>query len=275
MLRLREPFGKAGLVVAVVALVLALGGGAWALSASGGNSRQVAKAKLRASAAHRQRAARGARGPQGPAGPEGPEGPAGAKGRDGTNGRSGVNGTDGLPGKSVVSGTEPPGENCEQGGYWFELQGSGSKQYVCNGSGGGSGALGGTELAPGDTMTGLWSFLGKGQPKYWVTINFPLRAPKGIPARLYFAPEFPQHCHGTVEAPTADRGFLCIYAQSTLNAFFSGNVFYANQIVDETIGRIYEFDPSVEAELSSAYGTWALSAPCPIDPQTHKEETSC
>src|SRR4029077_2199385 len=100
-------------------------------------------------------------------GPVGPQGPAGAQGAPGKDGAPGAPGSAGTNGKSVVSGQETPGSNCAEGGYWFELQGSGSKQYVCDGAAGGSGPLG-----PGETQTGLWSFSAEVTHPY-ATINYP------------------------------------------------------------------------------------------------------
>jgi hypothetical protein len=110
---IREPFGKAGLTVAVIALVFAMMGGAWAASNSGSaGSGDKATASAKA-----KRGPRGPRGPQGPAGPAGPAGLAGAKGdkgaagangTNGTDGTNGTNGTDGTDGKSVLHGEGAP-----------------------------------------------------------------------------------------------------------------------------------------------------------------------
>lgn len=71
---IREPFGKAGLTVAILALVLAMVGGAYAAGAlTGKQKREVKKiAKKYAGEAGPQ----GKEGKQGPTGPEGPQGPS-------------------------------------------------------------------------------------------------------------------------------------------------------------------------------------------------------
>ncbi len=251
--KLREPFGKAGLIVAVVALVFALGGGAWALTASTGKQHAKTGDLARTSGKNH---ARGARGPQGPTGPEGPEGPAGINGRNGTNGKNGVDGINGLPGKSVVSGKEPVGENCEQGGYWFEVQGSGSKQYACNGSGESGGTAGGTELGPGDTETGVWSLSGQGQSEYLVPISFPLRVvPR--PELMGDPAEDPVHCPGSAESPEATPGWFCLYRTTAYQ-----NVFRSGIAVLGRYGFVFRFTAPEPANLALAFGTWAVTASC-------------
>jgi hypothetical protein len=275
--RLREPFGKAGLVVAIIALVFALGGGAWALSSSTSAGKQ--KAKISKTKRH----ARGIRGPQGPVGPEGPEGPAGVNGKNGTNGQAGANGTNGTPGKSVISGEEPAGANCTEGGYWFEIQGTGNKQYVCNG-GGGSG--GGGTLPLGQTLTGNWSFsVPKGGEedgesiKALVSISYPLRAEFdfGIPDERWIGRDEwlepgeeydTEHCPGTAFDPEAAPGFLCFYAEAMVNAgegprrrwCGSPSGFGTSAGTTPRSGATAAFcviDPTKQAY---GYGTWAVSA---------------
>jgi collagen type VII alpha len=92
---IREPFGTAGLVVAIVALVAALGGGAYA--ASGGLN---AKQKTEVTKIAKRFAGRtGAQGPRGNAGP------AGAKGNTGSPGAPGQTGfTATLPSGSTETG---------------------------------------------------------------------------------------------------------------------------------------------------------------------------
>jgi hypothetical protein len=246
---------------------------------SGKHHKQPLKAK---------RHARGTRGPQGPAGPEGPEGPAGVNGKNGTNGKAGANGTNGTPGKSVLSGQEPSGENCEQGGYWFEIQGTGIKQYVCNGSGGSGGGSGGTTLAPGATVTGPWSF---GVPKggwdevgdgsntdysIFTSISFPLAVPDvsvlgtrwvGQPNWLEPGEEYDTvHCPGSENIPKAAPGFLCYYAATVVNAG-RGNVrSFCEATVslgatnDTANGVTLRFCLKDPSSAAYGYGTWAVTA---------------
>ena len=104
--RLREPFGKAGLIVALVALVFAMVGGAYAATGGSGNSNATASAKK-----HKKKKSKkpqrgkqgkpgknGADGAPGPAGPAGPAGAAGAAGRHRPAGPQGPQGEQGKPG---------------------------------------------------------------------------------------------------------------------------------------------------------------------------------
>ena len=93
-------FSPAG-VIAVVALVFAMMGGAFAAnnsSNSGGGATASAKGKP---------GPRGKPGKRGPTGPAGPQGSAGVNGKDGKNGTNGVNGTNGAPGPEGTFGSKP------------------------------------------------------------------------------------------------------------------------------------------------------------------------
>ncbi|MHB1538399.1 MAG: hypothetical protein ACYCUM_13605 [Solirubrobacteraceae bacterium] len=100
----------------------------------------------------------GATGPAGPAGKEGAagkEGPAGKEGKAGANGKDGTNGTNGAagaPGASVEVVNKAP-VNCPAGGYTYKVAGSASQEEVCNGAEGKAA----TALKAGETETGHWS----------------------------------------------------------------------------------------------------------------------
>lgn len=81
-LELHRRLGTAGFIVAIVALIVALGGGAYAASQASTQKKKVVKVKG-------PRGPKGARGPAGPAGPVGPVGPAGPKGDTGSQGPAG------------------------------------------------------------------------------------------------------------------------------------------------------------------------------------------
>lgn len=142
--RLREPFGKAGLTIAVIALVFAMLGGAYAASGNNdGKATASAKAK---------------KGPRGPRGPVGPAGPAGAKGDTGAGGANGTNGKDGTNGRSVIASAAAVPAECPTGttGTKFEVEGSGTSSHVCSGKEGSPWTASGT-LPSGKTETGTWA----------------------------------------------------------------------------------------------------------------------
>jgi hypothetical protein len=252
--RFREHFGTAGLVVSIVALVAALAGGAIAANGGPGGSSDG-----KASASATKKGPRGPRGPRGPAGPaglagaQGAKGDTGAPGTPGANGKDGADGAAGSAGQSVTVTLEPPGANCESGG--FKMVSAGPKtSYVCNGSNGSQGSEGspwtaGGTLPAGETETGAWAF-GKAPAgtadEFDVPISFsiPLAAPldgshvhfveshgaEGLKEVVFnFGTEeieylTPTNCVGTAEAPTAAPGHLCVYAGSMLNSLIIGNL---------------------------------------------------
>jgi hypothetical protein len=130
--RLREPFGKAGLTVAVIALVFAMLGGAYA--ATGLNSKQKKEVKKIAKSFQ-------GTGPAGAAGPAGAKGDTGAAGSNGQNGAPGKDGQ-GVTANPLAPGEGPEGEECEEGGV--ELISVSGVDVVCNGEEGAQGAQGAT-----------------------------------------------------------------------------------------------------------------------------------
>jgi len=96
--RIRDQIGTAGLVVAIIALVAALGGGAYA--ASGG---LTAKQKKEVKAIAKSFQGTGPTGAQGLAGPQGSPGINGSNGTNGTNGSPWTAGGT-LPSKSTETG---------------------------------------------------------------------------------------------------------------------------------------------------------------------------
>jgi hypothetical protein len=147
----QNQFGTAGMILSVVAIVLALGGGAYAA-----NHATASKAG--------KRGPRGKTGKTGPAGPAGPAGAIGPAGPAGPTGAAGT-GTAGPAGKSVVlasftSGTEPSTHPCKQGGvsyggYEVKVEGSSSPTYACNGAAGAAGeGVEATAFGTGGSSTG-------------------------------------------------------------------------------------------------------------------------
>lgn len=185
---IREPFGTAGLVVACVALIAALGG--TALAAAKLNSTQKKEVKKIAMKYAGKPGAPGATGPAGPQGPAGPKGDAGSQGATGANG---------VNGKSVALSNTAPG--CTEGGVSVEVEGSpGSKKEVCNGEEGAEGTAGadgatgpqgpegspwtfGSLLPAGAIETGSWSLnVSEGDSpglhnSNLATISFPVSLP--------------------------------------------------------------------------------------------------
>jgi hypothetical protein len=239
-----EPFGKAGLTVAICALVLALVGGAYA---AGGLTKSQEKQVTKIAKKY-----------AGKPGATGPAGPAGTPGTNGTNGAAGKNGT------SVTSEAASAGE-CPEGGTKFTAGASTSK--VCNGS---PWTAGGT-LPKGSTEKGSWSVtpieaayppatFGRGAISFGIplqsapTVQYVKEGETGV-----------EHCPGTVANPKADEGFLCLYAAAGEHLGTISNTFEeaetwavgANLLfVNVCPGCPTGHDPGFVV-----YGTWAVTAP--------------
>jgi hypothetical protein len=179
--RLHSQFGTAGLVIAMIALIVALAG--TAIAAGGLTPSQEKQVTKIAKKFAGKPGATGATGPTGATGAAGKNGTDGTNGAPGTNGKSveseaatagecstggtqfkiggasagkACNGGAGATGKSVVLTAETEGANCEKGGTKVEVEGNAaSKKYVCNGKEGSPWTASGT-LPSGQTETGAW-----------------------------------------------------------------------------------------------------------------------
>jgi hypothetical protein len=272
---IREPFGTAGLIVAIVALVAALGGGAYAASgggngsgsnatADGGSSKAASSSQATASA----KAKKGPRGPKGPKGDTGPAGPAGPQGPAGANGKAGANGSNGAPGESVTIASA--GAECGAVGGTKFSNASGSGK-VCNGAKGAEGpagptCLGGECLLPsGATEVGTYAASGSGDSTQVLTsITFPLRLGEPAIEVIYVTKaevtggSAPTQCPGSKEDPKALPGYICIYEKTLINL---GVPNFSLTGVDLTGGLILGMSRVTEGEETLASGLWAVTAP--------------
>jgi len=229
--RFHDRFGTAGVVLGVIALILALGGTALAAKGAltGKQKKEVEKIAKKY------------------AGKPGAPGANGKDGTNGTNGKDGTNGTNGADGKSVaVTPIEEGDEECEErGGALVEQEGAASGTEVCNGAEGEQGIEGEpwtpeSELPSGATETGTWTsgFIKDttAYPGFFKDLQMPISFPiklseedaANVDARVilpngeeYSAEaEVPQtQCDGNAGAPSADPGNLCIYVGGgTVNA---------------------------------------------------------
>ena len=232
-------------VLAVLALVFAMTGGAYAakkylITSTKQISPSVLKALQGKAGAAGAPGAAGAQGAQGPAGPAGPAGSGGAKGETGPAGAKGEKGATGAAGA-------PGGK----------------------GATGASGATGFTEtLPPGKTETGTWAVAGNepiGTQVYeQVSFPIPLREPaEGVDHFLSHEETVeqtgPADCKGTLEHPTAAPGKLCFYTledvglggpSMNFGEWFNGYT---------SVGTVMIFG-YIEAN-AHAQGTWAVTAP--------------
>lgn len=205
---LKNRFGAPG-VVSVIALVLAMAGGAWA-------AKGVIITKLNQIAPNVQKQLKGKAGAQGPQGLPGAAGAAGAKGDVGSQG------SQGPPGNSVKLSAAP---ECEEGGT--KLTVGAESQHVCNGKEGEPGPSGepwtaGGTLPKGATETGTFAATANAALQLWAQAPFPipLSAPLDSSHVVFHIHGYDgedgigaEHeiCPGKALNPKAKEGYLCVY----------------------------------------------------------------
>jgi hypothetical protein len=225
--RLRERSGSAGLIVAILALVVALGGTAYAAAKL--NSVQKKEVVKIAKKYAGKNGVPGAQGAPGTPGVQGPKGDAGTKGENGAPGQDGQDGQDGNPGEAGVCSASKP--ECV--------------------------------MPPGATLTGVWgaSSIGSesGVNELYAPVSFPLRHSGGLNAvNVVQENGTPTTaCPGSAENPKALPGNLCIYIGSNglENANFGGNI----RVDDEHSGVILDIEIVDTTVGAFAHGTWALT----------------
>jgi hypothetical protein len=188
---IRRHFNATSLV-AIVALVFAMTGGAYAakrflITSTKQISPAVLKALKGGNGKPGANGASGAGGPQGPAGPQGssgPQGPAGPQSPPGSAGAPGKEGPQGVPGSEGPEGQPWTPENT---------------------------------LPKNAVEKGIW-FAPTGVEKEIATISFPVPLAAALDAthvhyitRKEAKETLPAGCSGTVEEPAAAAGFLCIF----------------------------------------------------------------
>jgi hypothetical protein len=269
--RFQDRVGTAGLIVAIVALVLALAGGAYAASGAltGKQKKEVEKIAKKYAG---KPGANGTNGAAGATGPAGAKGDAGAKGEKGDAGTAGTGGTPGANGKSVEAIPVPVGQTecAGNGGAVYEVEGSGEAAEICNGSPWTVGSL-----PKGKTETGVWTIGTEisASPAAYAPISFnvPLASSVGMSVHFinvheeeeaFSEPEGPKPaaCPGTAAAPSALPGTLCVYETTRSADPLAGNGlgFELTSGGVKTVGSVLVF----KAEPNSfAIGTWAVTAP--------------
>jgi hypothetical protein len=260
--KLHERLGTAGLVVAIIALVAALGG--TAIAAKKYITKPEAE-KIATKIAKRE--ANKVKGKEGPAGPTGPTGAAGAAGATGATGPAGATGATGPTGAGATGPTGPTGP-------------TGAK-----GATGPSGPTGPTgpegnikpPLPSGVTETGSWELPG-GAAGSATSVSFPIPLEAGIPeAKTNYVPKAgtpPAGCENSEHAgtaspanPEAAKGNFCVYAAA---GSIEGNALLSQPAAVEafgtfgtsTAGAILIAGGTVTGgPLGYAGGTWAVTAP--------------
>jgi hypothetical protein len=234
--RFHDRFGTVGVVIGVIALILALGGTALAASKlTGPQKKEVAKIA-------KQEAQKYAN--SNPGAP-------GTNGTNGTNGKDGTNGT-----SATTEAFAGAAHGCTEGGVI--VKSASPNAVVCNGQKGANGQTGFTETLPdGATETGVWLTGTTQQP----LLNFPipLKAALAESAVHIVKGSVPSACEnpnhpGTASStnPEAEPGNLCLFG------FFSGEA-AEYEVKDPTTfaGGASAFGATMAGPLGG--GTWAVT----------------
>jgi Collagen triple helix repeat (20 copies) len=290
--RIHQRLGTAGFVIAIVALIAALSGGAYA--ASGGLSSKQKKEVEKIAKSVSKPGTAGATGPAGTPGAKGDAGSTGAEGKQGSAGNQGSAGTSAEA--TSFTGSKTVGSvTCTEGG--IVVKSAKPEAAVCNGA---KGQTGFTEKLPsGKTETGTWAIslsttenIGANTS---VSFPIPLAAAGAEGTAWAFSQAEVENeewgkkesntsegcvvgapgckdtgCRGSVAEPTAPKGTLCVYAalevrnakaegpleprnyEFGFDAYGVSGAFIAGPFMNGTSGTPATFEGN---------GTWAVTAP--------------
>jgi Collagen triple helix repeat (20 copies) len=289
MSKLHDRLGTAGFVIALIALVAALGGGAYA--ASGGLTGKQKKEVEKISKKYAGKP--GAKGKQGPAGTSGPKGDTGAAGANGTSGSAGTKGEpggrgeegepgeSGLNGKSVLNGTTVPGAGLGTTGDFYIDTATNEIYGPKAGTNWGTptslkGESGFTETLPsGKTETGVYAagaeaggfFL---EELIFKELSFPIPLAAGIEADhvKIVTGSAPAECENASHPglaseanPEAAPGYLCIFQDIIKGLTFEEASAPGGVNAVGTAGTLLAYSVSPTATEAYTRGSWAVTAP--------------
>lgn len=263
---IREPFGTAGLIVAIVALIAAVGGTAFAAAKL--NSTQ----KKEVGKIAKKEAEKYANSNPGAPGAPGAKGDAGAPGANGSNGAPGTSAT-----TATFAGVKG---SCTEGG--IEVKSASPTVNVCNGKKGADGLTGFTKTLPsGETETGTWTIAQAATLSMGtfasVSFSIPLAAPIAEGSAFGFNQKDTEEekfgtsgCTGTVAKPTAPKGKLCVYTAFESFEHASGGFieprsfeggFGAASVSGALLSGAFLEGTTAEPAHVESWGTWAVTAP--------------
>jgi hypothetical protein len=234
---IREPFGTAGLIVAFIALIAALGGTALAAKGAltGKQKKEVEKIAKKLA---------GKPGATGPAGAAGAAGPKGAAGPQGSQGSQGEPGSEGPPGPLVEA---LPSSKTLKGSWGVMAAGSPENEHH-------------------SMLSISFQFPVSPAPTAYYLGSLPLKFSPSEPVAVSTEEEREQNCPGTATEPAAAPGALCIYPLASVGTNLAGG----DAPIFEEISHptelgieipVQEYDESSNCNGCYATGTWAVTAP--------------
>jgi hypothetical protein len=262
-LRKKLSAGGPGLMIAIIAIITALAGTAYAATKLN-NTQKKEVEKI----AKKYVAKPGAPGAQGQTGPPGVKGDTGSQGGKGDQGIPGLKGTDGKSVELVGEGAElcemSPTEKVP--GVAYEIEGSGIENTVCDGAEGSPWTAGGI-LPSGATETGKWTLTGTTANTGGVNIalSFPIQLKEALDeTHVHYFSEgnFTTFCKGNGSVPAPIPGNLCVYLTESVNEVVFNGI-YSNFEEGEKgslrMGAVLAF--STPTGVASGGGSFAFTAP--------------
>jgi hypothetical protein len=260
--KFHDRFGTAGVILGMIALVVALGGSAIAASGlTGPEKKEIKKFSKKYSKQFAQQFAKpGPAGPQGAAGPQGPQGPKGDTGAPGQPGQKGDTGEAGacsianpecqLPPNGTLVGAWSTSGNIENHPELGEVSSLVTISFNLR-------------VSPAPTALTEYQF-GEGDDE-WAPIKLTDDGPKlfgsgeaGGPANRE---AFEAVCPGSADDPQAAPGYLCIYNGSFEGAGRTGGPFLGqNHPKVEAANEYGIVVPWLVGEKDNARGSWAVTA---------------
>jgi len=200
---IREPFGTAGLIVAIVALIAALGGTAFAAAKL--NSTQKKEV---------EKIAKKYAGKPGATGATGPAGSAGLAGKDGAQGKQGPEGKQGIAGSPWTAGGTLPVGSTETGAWGMTSTPTNNNVVPVSFS-----------IPLGAALEGT----GCSEVPIGASCHVHYINPAGKEVIFLVATEEIMEvtsaaCAGSVTAPKATSGNLCVYAGHNTGLTFSSSI---------------------------------------------------
>jgi Collagen triple helix repeat (20 copies) len=233
-----------GTAIAILALVLAMAGGAYAAQ------KGVIITSIKQISPSVQKKLKGKQGPAGPQGAPGAQGSAGANGKDGTPGKEGPQGPEGKEGKAGKEGKE--------GSPWTAGGTLPSKKTET-----GSWAVGETITPQFNIDVPLSFFIPLVGPLDSSHVHYINKAGKEVP--LLGEEVTSTACLGKASEPSAEPGNLCVYASRETSILISNASIFdpapegsdkSGASVAGAFMRIHRTE-----EEGQGYGTFAVTAP--------------